>query len=66
VHRDVLSGCHPAQVPADEVRPRVVQRDGRAAGVPDDVVAEVEVVDGIQPALTTSMNIKVSWSGKWM
>jgi len=33
-------------VPADEVRPRVVQRDGRRAGVPDDVVAEVEVVDG--------------------
>src|ERR1700683_505554 len=28
------------------VRPRVVQRDGRGAGVPDDVVAEVEVVDG--------------------
>src|ERR1700733_10587144 len=46
VHRDVLAGGHPAQVPADEVRPRVVQRDGRGAGVPDDVVAEVEVVDG--------------------
>src|ERR1700734_730508 len=46
VHRDVRTGCHPAQVPADEVRPRVVQRDGRGAGVPDDVVAEVEVVDG--------------------
>jgi len=33
-------------VPADEVGPRVVERDGRGAGVPDDVVAEVEVVDG--------------------
>src|SRR5579863_7162825 len=46
MQRDVLAGGDPAQVPADEVRPRVVQRDGRGAGVPDDVVAEVEVVDG--------------------
>src|ERR1700728_928996 len=45
VHRDVLAGCHPAQVPADQVRPRVVQRDGRGAGVPDYVVGQVEVVD---------------------
>src|SRR3984885_10060515 len=46
MHRHVHAGCHPAQVPADEVGPRVVQRDGRGAGVPDDIVAEVEVVDG--------------------
>src|SRR5580704_10827855 len=46
VHRDVIAGGEPAQVPADEVRPRVVQRDGRGAHVPDDVVAEVDVVDG--------------------
>src|SRR6201996_605968 len=45
VYRDVLAGRHAAQVPADEVRPRVVKRDGRGAGIPDDVVAEVEVVD---------------------
>src|SRR5579863_4629985 len=46
MQRDVLAGGDPAQVPADQVRPRVVQRDGGGAGVADDVVAEVEVVDG--------------------
>src|SRR5260370_24475089 len=46
VHRDVIAGGEPADVPADEVRPRVGQRDGRGAHVPDDVLAEVEVVDG--------------------
>src|SRR6202012_196284 len=45
VYRDVLAGCPPAPVPADQMRPRVVQRDGGGAGVPDDVVGQVEVVD---------------------
>src|SRR3984957_9716440 len=46
VQRDIVAGGHPAQVPADQVLPRVVERDGRGTGVPDDVVAEGEVVDG--------------------
>src|SRR5690242_2971645 len=45
VHRDVLAGGEPAEVPADEVGPRVVQRDGRGAHVPGDVLGQVEVVD---------------------
>src|SRR6266516_5575059 len=45
VHRDVVAGGEPAQVPADQVGPRVVQRDGRGAHVPDDVLGQVEVVD---------------------
>src|SRR5690242_9477708 len=46
VHRDVVAGGEPAEVPADEVRPRIGQRDGRGAHVPDDVFGQVEVVDG--------------------
>src|SRR6266496_3717769 len=46
VHCDVLAGGEPAEVPADEVGPRVGQRGGRGGHVPDDVLAEIEVVDG--------------------
>src|SRR5437660_8544212 len=46
VHRDVVAGGEPAEVPADEVGPRVVQRDGRGLHVPGDVLGQVDVVDG--------------------
>src|ERR1700730_4278484 len=46
VHRDVVAGGEPAEVPADEVGPRVVQRDGRGAHVPGDMLGQVDVVDG--------------------
>ena len=35
-----------AEVPADEVGPRVGQRDGRGAHVPDYVLGQVDLVDG--------------------
>src|SRR5258708_31527025 len=46
VHRDVVAGGEPAQVPADEVGPRVGHRGGRGGHVPGDVLGQVEVVDG--------------------
>ena len=46
VDRDVVAGGQPAQVAGDEVGPGVGQRDGRGADVPDDVLGQVEVVDG--------------------
>src|SRR5439155_21143952 len=46
VHRDVVAGGQPAEVAADQVGPRVGQRDGRGTHVPDDVLGQVEVVDG--------------------
>src|SRR6266480_5160966 len=46
VHRDVVAGGEPAEVPADEVCPRVVQRNGRGAYVPGHVLGQVDVVDG--------------------
>src|SRR5262249_36632977 len=46
VHGDVVAGGEPAEVPADEVGPRVGQRGGRGLDVPGNVLGQVEVVDG--------------------
>src|SRR5712671_5001605 len=45
VHRDVLAGGEPAEVPADEVGPRAGQGNGRGGHVPGDVLGQVGVID---------------------
>src|SRR5262249_58661725 len=45
VHGDVVAGGEPAEVPANEVGPRVRQRGGRGGDVPGDVLGQVDVVD---------------------
>src|SRR5258708_17247194 len=42
---DIVARGEPAQVPADEMRPWIRQRDFRSVHVPLHVLAEVDVVD---------------------
>src|SRR6185437_15950159 len=51
VHRDIVAGGEPAEVPADEMRPRIRQRNGRGAYVSGHVLGQVDVVDGHPPGV---------------